>query len=189
MKRIAPLMFSAVLGLGAASYVHAVINKTSIHNSNPTHQDQIRLDHFDDDPFFQPNNDVFQEIEKMNQAMRRLMNSQFDRMYNSIDNGLPSLSLSGSTNIEVNESKNKIIYKVKLPQGSDNKVDVAAKNGRLMITSNVAQKITREQDNSKSVSYSQSSNTQSFQIPKAYDEKSLNTKMKGSNLIITLDKK
>ncbi|WP_426741185.1 Hsp20/alpha crystallin family protein [Pseudomonas aeruginosa] len=48
--------------------------------------------------------------------------------------------------------------------------------------------MTHEEANNKSVSYSQSNYMQSFQLPHGYDPKSMVTKMKDSNLIVTFKK-
>ncbi|HEN5728172.1 TPA: Hsp20/alpha crystallin family protein, partial [Legionella pneumophila] len=60
--------------------------------------------------------------------------------------------------------------------------------GQLVLSANVTQKITREQDNNKSVSFSRSNYMQSFPLPQSYDPKSMVTKMKDSNLIVTFKK-
>ncbi|WP_408605446.1 Hsp20 family protein [Legionella tunisiensis] len=73
-----------------------------------------------------------------------------------------------------------------MPKGADSKVNVSVKEGQLIVSSNVTQKITREQDNSKSVSYSQSNYNQVFQLPKGYDPNSMTTKTNDSNLIVIL---
>lgn len=126
---------------------------------------------------------------KMQQAMDQFMKQQFAQMQNSLVNQ-PNPNLFGSTStIEIKEGKKGIIYKIKLPKGADSKVDVAVKNGQLVVSTNITQKITREEDHNKSVSYSQSNYSQSFQLPKGYDPNSMATKMKDSNLIVTFKKK
>ncbi|HAT7769221.1 TPA: Hsp20 family protein [Legionella pneumophila] len=155
-----------------------------IQNSN----EQLIQDPFDTDPFFQSHDDVLQQMHKMQQAMDQFIKSQFSQMQNSLANG-PNHNLFGSAkNIQITENKDELIYKIKLPQGADSKVDVSVKNGQLVVSANVTQKITHEEANNKSVSYSQSNYMQSFQLPHGYDPKSMVTKMKDSNLIVTFKK-
>ncbi|ARG97026.1 Hsp20/alpha crystallin family protein [Legionella micdadei] len=152
-------------------------------NNNP-----LVLDPFDSDPFFQSNNDVFQQMYKMQQTMDQLIKNQFSQMQNSLMNQ-PNQNLFGSaSNIQIQENNNEIIYKIKLPKGADSKVDVSVKQGLLVVGTNITQKITRENNNNKSVSYSQSNYSQSFQLPHGYDPNSMDTKMKDSNLIVTFKK-
>ncbi|HEN5722773.1 TPA: Hsp20/alpha crystallin family protein, partial [Legionella pneumophila] len=139
-----------------------------IQNSN----EQLIQDPFDTDPFFQSHDDVLQQMHKMQQAMDQFIKSQFSQMQNSLTNG-PNHNLFGSAkNIQITENKDELIYKIKLPQGADSKVDVSVKNGQLVVSANVTQKITHEEANNKSVSYSQSNYMQSFQLPHGYDPKS-----------------
>lgn len=151
---------------------------------------QLANDPFAADLFFQSQNDAFKQMEKMHQAMRQMMQQNFARMQSSLSSGLATEEPFGSrSNVQIKEEKGQIVYKLKLPKGSDSKVDVSIKGGVLEVTSKVTQKIIQEEDNSKRISYSHSSNNQSFQVPPGYDEKSLSTNMKGKNLIITLKKK
>ncbi|HBD7102744.1 TPA: Hsp20/alpha crystallin family protein [Legionella pneumophila] len=155
-----------------------------IQNSN----EQLIQDPFDTDPFFQSHDDVLQQMHKMQQAMDRFIKSQFSQMQNSLASE-PHQNLFGSAkNIQITENKDQLIYKIKLPQGADSKVDVSVKNGQLVVSANVTQKITHEEANNKSVSYSQSNYMQSFQLPHGYDPNSMVTKMKDSNLIVTFKK-
>ncbi|HAU1152348.1 TPA: Hsp20/alpha crystallin family protein [Legionella pneumophila] len=155
-----------------------------IQNSN----EQLIQDPFDTDPFFQSHDDVLQQMHKMQQAMDQFIKSQFSQMQNSLASE-PHHNLFGSAkNIQITENKDELIYKIKLPQGADSKVDVSVKNGQLVVSANVTQKITHEEANNKSVSYSQSNYMQSFQLPHGYDPKSMVTKMKDSNLIVTFKK-
>lgn len=190
MNKPIAILSSFVLGIGLAISAYALTlnpsDKTTTSNSNQ--QSQLAKDPFANDPFFQSYSDVFKEIDRMQQAMQRLMNSQFSRMQNTLTNRFPDLNSNSLNNIQVKEEKNQLIYKIKLPKGSDNKINVTVNDGKLFISANVSQKITREDDNSRSVSYSRSNNTQSFQIPKGYDEKSMTTQMKGNNLIVILKK-
>ncbi len=57
----------------------------------------------------------------------------------------------------------RLSIKIKLPKGAESKVNVSVKGGQLIVSSNVTQKMTRKQDNSKSVSYSQSNYSQAFE--------------------------
>ncbi|HAZ7573044.1 Hsp20/alpha crystallin family protein [Legionella sp. PATHC032] len=155
-----------------------------IQNSN----EQLIQDPFDTDPFFQSHDDVLQQMHKMQQAMDQFIKSQFSQMQNNLANK-PHHNLFGSAkNIQITENKDELIYKIKLPQDADSKVDVAVKNGQLVVSANVTQKITHEEANNKSVSYSQSNYMQSFQLPHGYDPKSMITKMKDSNLIVIFKK-
>ncbi|WP_367606431.1 Hsp20/alpha crystallin family protein [Legionella sp. W05-934-2] len=189
MNKIIAIFLSTLLGVCIVPYTSAATLDTKVPDqANIKQKNKTIIDPFDNDPFFQSHNDIFKEFDKMHQAMQRLMNHQFSKMQHSLATGFPDLNSTNSNNIQIKEGKDELVYKIKLPKESDNKIDVSVKNGQLIISSNVTQKITREEDNSKRVSYSHSSHTQSFQIPNGYDEKSMTTKMKGTNLIITLKK-
>lgn len=149
---------------------------------------QVTLDPFDNDPFFQSPNDILKQMVQMQRAMDQFMKSQFSQMQHNLANQPNQLPFGSTNTIEIKESKNEIIYKIKLPKGADSKVDVSVKEGHLIVNSNVTQKITREVDNSKSVSYTQSNYSQAFQLPQGYDPNSMTTKTKDSNLIVTFKK-
>ncbi|ARB93058.1 Hsp20/alpha crystallin family protein [Legionella longbeachae] len=186
-KKLLPILISAplitVISAGAMALEPKQNNQVQHSNA------QLSLDPFDNDPFFQSTNDVLKQMDKMQQAMDQFIKSQFSQMQNNLVNQ-PNQNLFGSTGtIEIKENKNEIVYKIKLPKGADSKVDVSVKEGQLIVSSNVTQKITHEYDNNKSVSYSQSNYSQAFQLPKGYDPNSMTTKMKDSNLIVTFLKK
>ncbi|MCW8471741.1 Hsp20/alpha crystallin family protein [Fluoribacter gormanii] len=149
---------------------------------------QVTLDPFDNDPFFQSPNDILKQMVQMQRAMDQFMKSQFSQMQHNLANQPNQIPFGSTNTIEIKESKNEIIYKIKLPKGADSKVDVSVKEGQLIVNSNVTQKITREVDNSKSVSYTQSNYSQAFQLPQGYDPNSMTTKTKDSNLIVTFKK-
>ncbi|MFW2534188.1 MULTISPECIES: Hsp20/alpha crystallin family protein [unclassified Legionella] len=150
-----------------------------VQKSNP----QISQDPFDNDAFFQSPHAIWQQMDQMQRAMDQFMKSQFSQMQHHL------MSQPGSTNtVEIKEGKNDITYKIKLPEGADSKVNVSVKESQLIVSAKVTQKITQEQNNSKSVSYSQSNYSQVFQLPKGYDPNSMTTKTKDSNLIVTFKK-
>lgn len=185
-KKLLPILISAplitVISAGAMALEPKQNNQVQHSNA------QLSLDPFDNDPFFQSTNDVLKQMDKMQQAMDQFIKSQFSQMQNNLVNQ-PNQNLFGSTGtIEIKENKNEIVYKIKLPKGADSKVDVSVKEGQLVVSSNITQKITREQDNSKSVSYSQSNYSQTFQLPQGYDPNSMSSKVKDSNLIVTFKK-
>ncbi|HHF7376047.1 Hsp20/alpha crystallin family protein [Legionella bozemanae] len=185
-KKLLPILITVAFITAISTGVIALEAKPNnqIQNSN----DQLILDPFDNDPFFQSHNDALQQMYKMQQAMDQFIKNQFLQMQNNLVNQ-PTQNLFGNaSNIQIEENKNEIVYKIKLPKGSDSKVDVSVKNRQLVVSTNVTQKITREQDNNKSVSYSQSNYSQSFQLPDGYDPNSMVTKMKDSNLIVTFKK-
>ncbi|QEY52931.1 Hsp20/alpha crystallin family protein [Legionella longbeachae] len=186
-KKLLPILISAPLitVISAGAMALEAKQNNQVQHSNA----QLSLDPFDNDPFFQSTNDVLKQMDKMQQAMDQFIKSQFSQMQNNLVNQ-PNQNLFGSTGtIEIKENKNEIVYKIKLPKGADSKVDVSVKEGQLIVSSNVTQKITHEYDNNKSVSYSQSNYSQAFQLPKGYDPNSMTTKMKDSNLIVTFLKK
>lgn len=179
--------------LGCVSLVSTKVLADKINSTSqikPNIQNSITIDPFDNDPFFQDGADVFSQMERMQNAMNKLMKNHFNQMQNNINSNYSNQKkhIGNYSNIEIKENKDNLTYKIKLPKGSDNKVDVSVKNGHLLIKNNITQKITREENNSKSVSYSLSSNTQSFPLPAGYDSKSLTTKIKGANLIISFKK-
>lgn len=185
-KKLLPILITVafITAISTGGIALEAKPNNQIQNSN----DQLILDPFDNDPFFQSHNDALQQMYKMQQAMDQFIKNQFLQMQNNLVNQ-PTQNLFGNaSNIQIEENKNEIVYKIKLPKGSDSKVDVSVKNRQLVVSTNVTQKITREQDNNKSVSYSQSNYSQSFQLPDGYDPNSMVTKMKDSNLIVTFKK-
>ncbi|MCL9684217.1 Hsp20/alpha crystallin family protein [Legionella maioricensis] len=144
---------------------------------------------FNDNPFFQSNDDVFNQIETMQQAMSRLMRSQFAQInggqFDLMNSKRP---LNSSQEIQMEERNNELIYKIKQPQGNDSKVDVSVKDGVLIINTQLMQKTSHSENGSKSYSYSQSNYNQSFKLPKGYDPNSIDIKSKDANLIVTFKK-
>ncbi|HBC0467051.1 TPA: Hsp20/alpha crystallin family protein [Legionella pneumophila subsp. fraseri] len=178
------IIIALAAAISANSMTVQAKQNDKIQNSN----EQLIQDPFDTDPFFQSHDDVLQQMHKMQQAMDQFIKSQFSQMQNSLASEPHHNPFGSAKNIHIAENKDELIYKIKLPQGADSKVDVSVKNGQLVISANVTQKITHEDANNKSVSYSQSSYMQSFQLPHGYDPKSMVTKMKDSNLIVTFKK-
>ena len=186
MKKVNVLL-SVVLSCGLAQWVHAATQNAAIGNSNnQAQQETVADDPFANDPFFGIDDSMQKSMQSMQQAMRALMNTQFAQSQNNLKSHMPTLTANAASNLEIKENQDSIVYKMRLPNSADKKVDVSVKNGQMLITSNVMQKITKESANGKSVSYSQSSNSQAFELPKGYDEKSLSTQMQGDNLIIKL---
>ncbi|MGC1182413.1 Hsp20/alpha crystallin family protein [Legionella sp.] len=144
---------------------------------------------FDDEPFFQSNDDVFNQIRTMQQAMNRLIQQQFTQINNNQFNFMNSKnSLGSSHDIQVEERSNELIYKIKQPEGTDSKVDVSVKDGLLIINTHLMQKMTHTENGNKSYSYSQRNYNQSFKLPNGYDPNSMEIKTKDSNLIVTFKK-
>ncbi|KTD68374.1 heat shock hsp20 [Legionella steelei] len=168
--------------------VGAIAFEAKQNNQVQKSNQQVNVDPFDNDPFFKSPNDILKQMDQMQRAMDQFMKSQFSQMQHNLVSQPNQMPFGSTNNIEIKESKNEIIYKVKLPKGADSKVDVSVKGGQLIVSSNVTQKITREQDNNKSVSYSQSNYSQAFELPKGYDPNSMTTKTKDSNLIVTFKK-
>ncbi|QMT60162.1 Hsp20/alpha crystallin family protein [Legionella sp. PC997] len=185
-KKLLPILISAPLMtmLSAGAIAVEAKQNNQVQKSNQ----QATLDPFDNDPFFQSPNDILKQMEQMQRAMDQFMKSQFSQMQHNLANQSNQIPFGSTNTIEIKESKNEITYKIKLPKDADSKVDVSVKEGQLIVSSNVTQKITSEQNNSKSVSYSQSNYSQAFQLPKGYDPTSMTTKMKDSNLIVTFKK-
>ena len=184
-KKLLPII--AVL-LSTMISAGAIALEAKQNNQMQKSNQQVTLDPFDNDPFFQSPNDILKQMDQMQRAMDQFMKSQFSQMQHNLVNQPHQMPFGSTNNIEIKESKNEIIYKIKLPKGTDSKVDVSVKGEQLIVSSNVTQKITREQDNSKSVSYSQSNYSQVFQLPKGYDPNTMTTKTKDSNLIVTFKK-
>ncbi len=144
---------------------------------------------FDDDPFFQSNDDVFNQIKTMQQAMNRLMQQQFAQINNNQFNFVNSKkALDSSQDILVEERSNELIYKIKQPEGTDSKVDVSVKDGLLIINAHLMQKSAHNENGKKSYSYSQRNYNQSFKFPNGYDPNSMDIKTKDSNLIVVFKK-
>lgn len=189
MKKLNVLLLSLGLSCGLTQLVHATTQKAVASNSNNQAQQQAVVDDpFANDPFFGSDESMQKAVQSMQQAMKALMNTQFAQLQNNFANQSPTLTANAASNVDIKENQDSIIYTMRLPNSADKKVDVSVKSGQMLITSNVMQKITKESANGKSVSYSQSSNSQAFELPKGYDEKSLSTQMQGDNLIIKLKK-
>lgn len=161
----------------------------SVVNAKDTNQVQKKMNEmtfpFDNDPFFEANNDIFNQIRTMHQTMDRLMQQQFSQ----INHFVSSKNVQNSSqNIQIEERNNELIYKIKQPEGIDSKVDVSVKNRVLIINTHMRQKATHNENGSKSYSYSQSNNIQSFKLPDGYDPDSIDLNNKDSNLIVTFKK-
>lgn len=145
---------------------------------------------FGDNPFFQSNEDVFNQIKLIQRAMNNLMNGRFAQINNNpIDFMNSKNSLSASQVIQMEEVNNELIYKIKQPKGNNSKIDVSVKDGVLIINSYCTQKTSYGENGNKSYSYSQSNYNQSFKLPKDYDPNSIDIKSKDINLIVTFKKK
>lgn len=151
-------------------------------------QQNLISDPFAHDPFFQSSKNILDQMHQLQKTIDQLMEDHFSQMRNNIGGNYGQQPFGSDKNVEVIENNNELIYKVKLPQGTDSKVDVSVKNNNLVLNLNVIQKITHEHHHSKSVSYSQSSYSQSFQLPSGYDTKSMDSKIKDSNLIVRFKK-
>jgi HSP20 family molecular chaperone IbpA len=134
---------------------------------------------FDNDPFFQSDDEVFNQIKTMQQAMDRLMQQQFKQINNT---------LNPSQDIKMEEHNNELTYTIKQPEGSDSKIDVSVKDGLMIVNTLLIQKTTHSENGSKGYSYSQRNYTQSFKLPAGYDPNSMDLKSKNSNLIVTFKK-
>ena len=144
---------------------------------------------FDDAPFFQSSDDVFNQIKTMQQAVERLMQQQFAQINNNHFSFVNSKSALGSSQgIQMEKHNNELIYKIKQPEGTDSKIDVSVKNGVLIINTQLMQKTTHTEKGSKSYSYSQRNYSESFKLPNGYDPNSIDIKTKDSNLIVAFKK-
>ncbi|KTC83830.1 Hsp20/alpha crystallin family protein [Legionella brunensis] len=144
---------------------------------------------FDNDPFFQSNDDAFNQIKIIQQAIDRLMQHQFEQINNNALYLMNSKNTLGSSqDIHMEERNNELVYTIKQPEGSDSKVDVSVKNGLLIINTHFMQKRTHSHNGSRSYSYSQHNYTQSFKLPSGYDPNSIALKTKDSDLIVTFKK-
>lgn len=146
-------------------------------------------DPFDNDPFFQSQNDLLEQMHTMQKTMDRFIKNQFAQMHHSMMFNDDEPPFGSDKNIQIEEKNDLLIYKIKLPKGDKNKTNVTVKNNMLIVSLSLTQKISREQDHAKSVSYSQSNYHQSFPLPKGYDAKSMETKIKDTNLIVTFKKR
>lgn len=184
MKKTLILFLSCVVILTA---IMSVVNAkdTNVVQKN-TNQMAFPLDN---DSFWQSNSDVFNQIKAMQQAMDNLMQKQFTQINNNQFQVMSSKNaLSSSQDIQMEERNNKLIYKIKQPEGTDSKVDVSVKDGLLIINTRLMQKTTHTENGSKSYSYYQSNYNQSFKLPNGYDPNSIDIKSKDSNLIVTFKK-
>ncbi|MGV3740239.1 MAG: Hsp20/alpha crystallin family protein [Gammaproteobacteria bacterium] len=166
----------------------AVANESISAKKQPKDHKNLIVDPFDDDPFFASQKNLMSQMKSMQEAMDQFMKNQFLQMHNNMVNQDQQPSFGNENNIQITENNKELVYKIKLPKNSNSKVDASIKDNQLILGLNVSQKIMHEQDNSKSISYSQSNYTQSFQLPTGYDPKSMRTQMKDSNLIVTFQK-
>ena len=186
MKKLARI-FLSILALLSAFTVNAKIvdNKNALPSNKEQHD--LSSTPFDEDPFFQSQNDIIRQMRTMQKAMDQLMETQFSKI-NSLAHHYDQHPFGSDTNIEIKESHNELIYKIKLPKGTNNKVDVSIKNDHLVLSLDATQKITHDHDHAKTVTYSQNNYSQSFKVPSGYDLKSMDTQIKDSNLIVTFKK-
>ena len=144
---------------------------------------------FDNDPFFQSDDEILNQIKIMQQAMDNLMQQQFKQMHNNPMGFMNSKStLNPLQDIQMEEHNNELTYTIKQPEGSDSKIDVSVKEGFIIVNTLLIQKTAHNEQGSKSYSYSQRNYTQSFKLPSGYDPNSMDLKAKNSNLIVTFKK-
>ena len=179
-----------ILFLSCAVMLNAMMSVTNAKDSNQVQKSTNQIEFpLDNDLFFQSNDDVFNQIKIMQQAMNRLMQQQFTQINNNQLNFLSSKNALGSSqDIQMEERNNELIYKIKQPEGTDSKVDVSVKDGLLVINTHLMQKTTLSENGSKTYSYSQRNYNQSFNLPNGYDPDSIDVKTKDSNLIVTFKK-
>lgn len=168
----------------------AMISVTNATDASQTPQSSYQsISPFDNDPFFQ-SDDVFNQIRIMQQAMDRLMQQPFQQI-NKTPMGYMNAknSLNPSSDIQMEERNNELIYTIKQHEGSNSKINVSVKDGIFIVNTSLIQKTSDRGNGSQSYRYSQSNYNQSFILPKAYDPNSIDIKSKGSNLIVTFKKK
>lgn len=178
----------SILAVINACTVSANVLSDKRNATSTKNQYNLTTDPFADDPFFQPQHNMTQQIRAMQEAMDQLMKNQFSAI-NNIANNIAPQPFGSDTNVKIEEKDNKLIYKIKLPKATDNKINVSVKNENLMLNLNSIEKISHEQNGSKSITYSQSNYNQSFKLPSEYDSKSMKTNIKDSNLIVIFQKK
>lgn len=177
-----------ILFLSCAVMLTAMISMVNANDTNQMKKSTNLAFPFDDDPFFQSNDDVFNQIHAMHQAMNKLMQQQF-RQINHQFNVMSSKNvLSSSQSIQQEERNNELIYKIKQPEGTESKVDVSVKDGLLIINTHLMQKTIHTENGNKSYSYSQRNYNQSFKLPNGYDPNSMDIKKKDPDLIVTFKK-
>lgn len=177
------LLLSSALLFGASMFVVNITNA----NLAPRNIYQSASP-FDSDPFFQSDDDVFNQIKTLQQTMDRLMQQQFKHINHHMGFMNPNATLGSSQAIKMEEHNNELKYIIKQPEGSDSKVDVSVKNGLMIINTKLMQKMAHSENGSKSYSYSQRSYTRSFKLPSGYDPNSMDLTSKDSNLIVTFKK-
>ncbi|MBL7481395.1 Hsp20 family protein [Legionella bononiensis] len=184
MKKEHILFLSWALILSAMMFVE----KAAVANPIPKGMYQS-ASLFDNDPFFQSDDDVLNQIKTMQQAMDRLMQQQFKQMNNNPMGFMNSKStLNPSQDIKMEEHNNELTYTITQPEGSDSKIDVSVKDGLMIVNTLLIQKTSHSEHGNKSYSYSQRNYTQSFKLPSGYDPNSMDLKSKNSNLIVTFKK-
>lgn len=187
MKKLASTLICILSVIGTCTVSASALNDK--HNPASTNnQYNLMTDPFADDPFFQPQNNMARQMRAMQEAMDQLMKNQFS-VINNIANHIGPQPFGSNANVRIEEKDNKLIYKIKLPKTTDNKINVSVKNENLVLSLNSTEKISHEQDGSQSITYSQSNYNQSFKLPSEYDSKSMKTNIKDSNLIVIFEKR
>lgn len=180
MRKSWTLLSGLILSFGMVASGHALASDRKQSNKED--------EPFFKEPFFNPDSDVFKEMNEMHQLMQKLMDNQLSKMQDDFNHQYPDLASNNLDNIQIKEDKEHLVYKIKLPKGADNKINVTVQDGQLVIDENVVQKTIHKEDNKESIRYSQNKNIRSLPIPSGYDAQSMHTEMKEAHLIITLKK-
>lgn len=164
----------------------SLVNATNLHQlSSPSYPN---LSVFDDDLFFQ-SNDVVNQIRSMHQTIDNLIEQQFKQLSNNSKGFLNAKNkITPSQKIQMSTINNELRYTIPKPEGRDSKVDVFVKNGVLIVNTHLMEKTTYRQNGTKAYSYSQSSYTETFKLPKGYDPNSMDMKTKDAAIIVRFKK-
>ena len=97
-----------ILFLSCAAMLTAMMSVVNAKDNNQVQKSTHQIaSPFDADPFFQSNDDVFNQIKTMQQLMVRLMKQQFDQINNNQFNFVNSKTALGSSQgIQVEEHNN-----------------------------------------------------------------------------------
>ena len=179
-KKISWLFFTMLITMTSLAQVqkHTLLQKSN---------NQV-LFPFDEDLLDPVNDNLFHQLDKIQQSMDQLMRHHWSGMHSNPSFLGNSALMDHSNNIHIEEKNNKITYKIKQPEGTENKVNVSVKDGLVIINTHLVQKITHNESNNKSMSYSQTNYSQSFKLPNGYDPNSLDMATKDAHLLVTFKK-
>ena len=121
MKKLASILFCFTILLSSFAVNSSIIGTGP---SRDKSERNVISDPFENDPFFQSQDDLLHQMQNMQKAMEQLMEARFSKI-NHLANQYNQKPFGSDTNIEIRENSDQLVYKIKLPAGMDNKVDIS----------------------------------------------------------------